>query len=85
MIISHGMSLLKEHNLKPFFMARVVELMLDGISSEVEINRILKKEKFHEPDESIAPWSSWKLVIDGQEYHSNFKSHKEWKEHYSGE
>lgn len=34
-------------------------------------------------DGDIADWNVWRLIIEGKEYHSKFKSFAEWREHYS--
>jgi len=33
---------------------------------------------------AFAPWSSWRLIFEGNEYESKFKSYDEWHYHYYG-
>lgn len=35
-------------------------------------------------DSDTADWEEWRLIIEGKEYRSRFKSHEEWQRFYQG-
>ena len=48
-------------------------------------NAILRNADIKKPKDTIttiAPWANWRLVFNGQEYKSLFKSYAEWEAHY---
>jgi hypothetical protein len=69
-VMTHGLAVLEAANLEPHWHAKAV----------------LDPEYCPPPQPNgIAPWSAWRLILEGQEFRSLFKSYEEWKAHYGVE
>jgi len=72
-ILQHGFKILADNKLKCF------PPTLD-FAYEIGANTY-GVEAYEIPDCNIE-WSDWKLIFEGEEYHSKFKNYDEWKEYY---
>jgi len=72
-ILEHGFRILAKNKLKCFpftlYFARSLYANTCGVDA------------YDLPDGNVA-WSDWKLIWNGHEYHSKFKSFAEWKSFY---
>ena len=72
-ILEHGFKILADNKLQAFpftvYLAERLEAETFGVDS------------YYLPDGDVA-WSDWKLVFEGNEYHSRFSSFDDWKAHY---
>lgn len=41
-----------------------------------------RKNPFILNDQGYAEWEKWRLILEGKEYHSQFKNFDSWKQHY---
>ena len=80
-IMYHGLTILRDHRLKPPIMARYVELHLKGIPDHEITVAIYREYKVPEP----VPWGKWRMIIYGKPYASLFENVDKWAEHYSAE
>ena len=75
-ILEHGFNILAENKLKcfPFTLNFAENLFADTYGVRA----------YDIPDGDV-PWEEWKLIWNGKEYHSKFKSFSEWKSFYQGD
>lgn len=79
MIVSHGLRVLREAGIKPWWGTMMNILQFEqrlpdwGALDQVEI-----------PEEEliVAAWDEWRLVIDGKSFGPKHESFADWKEHY---
>lgn len=76
-ILEHGFRILKANNLSAFPGTLKAARQLGANTYGVEGYRL--------PDpEDIANWEDFKMVLDGEEYSSKFRSYSEWEAFYNG-
>jgi hypothetical protein len=72
-ILEHGFRILSENKLKCF---------PGTLSFAVSIGANIHGVKPYSIPDIDIPWDQWKLVWEGEEYHSKFASFEEWKQYY---
>lgn len=71
-ILTHGLSILKKHDLDAF--PGTIEVANElNVDHECNAYELPKKQ---------AEWKQWKLLLNGKEYHSHFKNLKDWESHH---
>jgi hypothetical protein len=66
-VMTHGLAVLETADLEPHW----------------HLKAVMDPEFVPPPQPNgIAPWSAWRLVIDGREFKSLFRSFEEWKAYY---
>ena len=73
-ILEHGFALLAEHNLDCFPGTLEVAENVQAHTYGVRAYKIKANKKIR--------WGDWKMILDGESHHSNFKNETEWAEHY---
>lgn len=88
-ILLHGLHVLTASNrqfgtnLKPFgFTLAIAYEIREWMSQTEALFKVHEKGYFDDEPTEFAPWASWRLVIDGNEYPPIFESMKAWAEHY---
>jgi len=76
-ILEHGFQILKAHKLKAFpptlDVARALGAKTFGVRGyKIKVNEELR-------------WQDWRMILDGQEYRSNFPDAQAWRSHYRRE
>jgi hypothetical protein len=74
-IITHGLDILQSNNLP----AQMVSLQLASLL-EIKHNCLPLREF---PEEDIADWGEWHLVLEGEKYYSKFKNQEQWHDYYT--
>lgn len=72
-ILEHGFKVLSDNNLKCFPFTLQLANSVGANTYRVKAYKIPK---------SKVVWGEWKLVFNGEEYHSKFKSESEWLNYY---
>lgn len=73
-VLKHGFEILSQNNLPAFLFTLELANVL-GVS-----NQGVKPMKNHQ---STIEWDGWKMIWDGVEYKSKFKTHEDWKRFYN--
>ena len=79
-ILEKGLSIVYENGLEPFYMARVAYLVIVEGLDESEALDIVGA-----PEQEMAKWEDWRLVMDDVEYKPLYKDIEEWAEAYGVE
>lgn len=80
MAAAAGYEAIEERDLRPFYVAIYAFHLLKGEPEELA-HKYAEEHGFW--PEFHAPWSKWRLVLEGQEYASKFADYQEWYSHYN--
>jgi len=76
-ILEHGFKILKDNKLKCFYNTLEIAEILGANTFKVKAAKIKVNPEIK--------WGDWKLILEGQEYHSKFKDALEWLKYYREE
>jgi hypothetical protein len=87
-ILQRGFKILQTAGLEPFYgTAMLYAVVLQTQGHPLAVKAKLRAEELQRDFQirtgKHAPWSQWRLLLEGMEYPGKFKNEREWAKHYA--